>query len=222
MLLNLNHLQLSTQTAQSMIFVALLLAHVQAVLIPVWIASRIYIRQAKLRIIFPDGGISLLRFGFICFSVAALAEIMDHTETSWIYINRLSGWNGFFYAALSGGLASLTAAVTEKKQLRIFIYLIVFAVIATYSFLGKGAAIALQFSLTIIFLAQWWKYFHDPLLWIYPSCGIIPTTLFGVLLSATGDQIWHVLIGPAGSTSLIVLRFILIRAERRIASRPDA
>ena len=110
---------------ETLFFVLLLLAHIQAVLIPAWIARRIKIRQSKLRIVLPDGGISLLRFGFACFSIAALAEMLDHTETSWIYINRISGWNGLFYAGLAGGLASLTAAVTENKKLRILLYVIV-------------------------------------------------------------------------------------------------
>ena len=101
-----------------MILVVLLVAHVQAVLIPAWIASRISIRKSTLRSALPDGGIPLLLLGFACFSIAAFAEMLDHTETSWIYVNRLSGWNGLFYAGLAGGLASLAASVTANKTLR--------------------------------------------------------------------------------------------------------
>ena len=203
-----------------MFFVVLLLAHAQAVLIPAWIANRINIRHSKLRIILPEGGISLLRFGFICFSIAALAEMLDHTETSWIYINRISGCNGLFYAGLAGGLASLTAAVTENKKLRIFLYLIVIAGITAYSSFGKSVIISLQSIITVIFLAQWWKRFHDPLLWVYPICGVMLTTVFGGMLSASGDQIWHVFIGPAGSISLITIWILLNRAlsKKRLAN----
>ena len=200
---------------ETLFFALLLLAHIQAVLIPAWIAHRINIRQPKRRIVLPDGGISLLRFGFTCFSIAALAEMLDHTETSWIYINRISGWNGLFYAGLSGGLASLTAAVTKNKTLRILLYLIVIAGITAYSSLGKGVTISLQSIITVIFLAQWWKRFHDPLLWVYPICGVVLTTVFGGMLSASGDQIWHVFIGPAGSISLMTIWILLNRAKSK-------
>ena len=198
-----------------MFFVVLLLAHLQAVLIPAWIASRISSRKSTLRAVLPNGGISLLLIGFICFSMAAFAEMLDHTETNWIYINRLSGWNGLFYAGLAGGLASLTASVTANKTLRVLLYALVIAGIAAYPLLGKGITISLQSIITIIFLAQWWSRFHDPLLWIYPICGVVLTTVFGGMLSASGDQIWHVFIGPVGSISLVTLWIILNRADRK-------
>jgi len=157
----------------------------------------------------------LLLIGFTCFSMAAFAEMLDHTETNWIYINRLSGWNGLFYAGLAGGLASLTASVTANKTLRVLLYALVIAGIAAYPLLGKGITISLQSIITIIFLAQWWNRFHDPLLWIYPICGVVLTTVFGGMLSASGDQIWHVFIGPVGSISLVTLWVILNRTDRK-------
>ena len=193
-------------------FIALLLAHLQAVLIPAWIAYRITSRRSKFRLVLPDGGVSLLRFGFICFSVAALSETVDHSGTDWIYVNHLSGWNGLFYAALAAGLASMTSAVTEKKKFRILFYLMVVVGAFAYLLLGKGVTISIQSILTIVFLVQWWKRFRDPLLWIYPLCGVVLTAIFGAMLTSSGDQLWHLFIGPAGSIGLIVLLMILNRA----------
>ena len=201
-----------------MFFVVLLLAHIQAVIIPAWIASRVGARNSRLRDVLPNGGISFLLLGFTCFSIAAFAEMLDHTETSWVYINRLSGWNGLFYAGLAGGLASLAASVTANKSLRVLLYIIVAAGIIAYPLLGKGVTISLQSIITIIFLAQWWKRFRDPLLWVYPICGVVLTTVFGGMLSASGDQIWHVFIGPAGSISLITLWILLNRAKSKQSS----
>ena len=198
-----------------MFFVVLLLAHVQAILIPAWIAHRINIRHSELGDILAEGGISILRFGFICFGIAAFAEMLDHTETSWIYINRISGWNGLFYAGLAGGLASLTAAVTENKKLRILIYVIVVISISAYLAFGKGVTISLQSIITALFLAQWWKRFHDPLLLVYPICGVVLTTFFGGMLSTSGNQIWHIFIGPSGSISLITIWMILNRSKSK-------
>ena len=193
-------------------FIALLLAHLQAVLIPAYIATRISSRKSRFRLVLPDGGISFLRFGFICFSLAAFSETVDHSGTDWIYVNHLSGWNGLFYAALAAGLASMTSAVTEKKQLRILFYFMVVAGIFAYLSLGKGVTIFIQSILTIVFLVQWWKRFRDPLLWIYPLFGVVLTAIFGAMLTRSGDQLWHLFIGPAGSIGLIVLWAILNRA----------
>ena len=154
----------------------------------------------------------MLRFGFICFSVAALSETVDHSGTDWIYVNHLSGWNGLFYAALAAGLASMTSAVTEKNQFRILFYFMVVAGVFAYLSLGKGVTILIQSILTIVFLVQWWKRFRDPLLWVYPLCGVVLTAIFGAMLTSSGDQLWHLFIGPAGSIGLIVLWVILNRA----------
>lgn len=193
-------------------FIALLLAHLQAVLIPAYIAAQLTSRKSKFRLVLPDGGVSLLRCGFICFSVAALSETVDHSGTDWIYVNHLSGWNGLFYAALAAGLASMTSAVTEKQQFRFLFYLMVVAGVFAYLPLGKGVTISIQSILTIVFLVQWWKRFRDPLLWVYPLCGVVLTAIFGAMLTSSGDQLWHLFIGPAGSIGLIVLWVILNRA----------
>ena len=195
-------------------FVVLLLAHAQAVLIPAWIACYIKTRNSKFYLIFPNGNISLLRFGFVCFSIASLAETIDHTNTKWIYINQLSIWNGLFYASLSTGLACLTSATTKRKAIRILVSLLVIAGIVSYRIFGKELTISFQFILTIIFLAQWWNKYQDQLLWLYPLFGICLTTTFGVILSVSGDQIWHVFIGPAGSLSVIILWMTLKRFEK--------
>ena len=81
-----------------------------------------------------------------------------------------------------------------------------------YMLLGKGVTISVQSILTIVFLVQWWKRFRDPLLWVYPLSGVVLTAIFGAMLTSSGDQIWHLFIGPAGSIGLIVLWIILNRA----------
>jgi hypothetical protein len=66
----------------------------------------------------------------------------------------------------------------------------------------------------LVMLRLWWRSFHDPLLWLYPLFTVGLTTLFGALLNASGDQLWHLFIGPAGSLSLLVLHAILRRAAQ--------
>ena len=62
-------------------------------------------------------------------------------------------------------------------------------------------------------LHLWWRTFHDRRLWLDPQVTGGLTTTFGALLNSSGDQIWHLFIGPAGSISLLVLWGILRRAE---------
>ena len=192
----------------------LVVAHLQAVAVAAtlaWAASR---RLPHLGARLAPGAIPLLSAGFACFSLAALAETLDHTTTRWLYVNHTSSWNGLFFSALAAGIALLAAAVSTNRGLRALLLALVLAGAAGYAAFGKGAAIASQSLLLLVMLRLWWRSFHDPLLWLYPLFTVGLTTLFGALLNASGDQLWHLFIGPAGSLSLLVLHAILRRAAQ--------
>ena len=55
---------------------ALVVVHLQAVLVPLWVAVRCRVWR--------------LKSGFVCFSLASLAEMVDHTTTDWVYVNHNS------------------------------------------------------------------------------------------------------------------------------------
>jgi hypothetical protein len=187
--------------------VLLVLAHLQAVAV----AWGLALATARQR---PAGGRGCLVLGFAAFGLAALAETLDHTTTRWLYVNHSSGWNGLFFSALAAGIALLAAAVSPNPGLRALLLALVLAGAAGYAAFGKGAAIASQSLLLLVMLRLWWRSFHDPLLWLYPLFTVGLTTLFGALLNASGDQLWHLFIGPAGSLSLLVLHAILRRAAQ--------
>ena len=94
--------------------VALVAVHLQAVLVPLWVAM--HCRGWW------------LKSGFVCFSLASLAEMVDHTTTDWVYVNHNSFFNGVFYGALATGLALLTAAVSRSRSWRLTLLLITMAV----------------------------------------------------------------------------------------------
>ena len=187
--------------------VLLVLAHLQAVAV----AWGLALAAARQR---PAIGRGCLVLGFAAFGLAALAETLDHTTTRWLYVNHTSGWNGLFFSALAAGIGLLAAAVSTNRSLRALLLALVLAGAAGYAAFGKGAAIASQSLLLVVMLHLWWRSFHDPLLWLYPLFTVGLTTLFGVLLNASGDQLWHLFIGPAGSLSLLVLHAILRRAAQ--------
>ena len=69
-----------------LVALALVVVHLQAVLVPLWVAMRC------------RGW--YLKSGFIYFSLA-LAEMVDQTTTDLVYVNHNSFFNGVFYGALS-------------------------------------------------------------------------------------------------------------------------
>ena len=108
---------------------ALVVVHLQAVLIPLWVAMRC------------RGW--WLKSGFVCFSLASLAEMVDHTNTDWLYVNHNSFFNGVCYGALATGLALLTAAVSPSRSLRLMLLLLTIAALVAYPLAGKSIAIGL-------------------------------------------------------------------------------
>ena len=173
--------------------------HLQAVLVPLCMATRCRGWWFK--------------SGFACFSMASLAEMVDHTTTDWVYVNHNSLFNGVFYGALATGLALLTAAVSRSHIWRLTLLLITMAALAAYPLTGKSVAISLQSLLLILMLSQWWRNFADPRLWLYVLFGVVLTTGLGILLVGSGDPIWHLFIGPCGSLSVISLGWVLRRSS---------
>ena len=191
----------------------LVVAHLQAVAVAAamaWAASR---RLPHLGARLAPGAIPLLATGFACFSLAALAETLDHTTTRWLYVNHTSDWNGLFFTGLAAGIALLAAALAPSRRWRAVLLALVPLSAGGYALAGKGPAIAVQTLALLAMLHLWWRTFHDRRLWLYPLFTVGLTTTFGALLNSSGDQIWHLFIGPAGSISLLVLWGIQRRAE---------
>ena len=66
---------------------ALVVVHLQAVLVPLWVAMRC------------RGW--WLKSGYVYFSLASLAEMIDQTTTDLVYVNHNNFFNGVFYGALA-------------------------------------------------------------------------------------------------------------------------
>jgi hypothetical protein len=192
----------------------LVLAHLQAIGVAWALGLACALTLPRLQARLPAAGGGCLVLAFAVFGLAALAETIDHTTTRWLYVNHTSPWNALFFSSLAVGIALLAAALSANRSLRAVLLALVLAGAAGYPALGKGAAIATQTLLLLLMLRIWWRTFRDPLLWLYPLLTVGLTTLFGALLNASGDQLWHLFIGPAGSLSLLVLWILLRRAER--------
>ena len=192
-----------------MFFMILFLAHFQAVIIPLFfgIKSINKFKNIKNNLLIP--------FGFTFLGLASLFEIIDHTQTDWIYIDHSSIYNWLFYSFLSLGLTSLSISVIKKKFTICINLFLSFCSIVSYLLIDKTIALLFQIIISIFLIINWQRFFKDWIFIFYPIFGIIFTTFFGTNLAVSNNQIWHIFIGPSGTVSVITFYFVLIRHERR-------
>ena len=191
-----------------MFFSILLIAHFQAVVIP-FIFGINSINQFK-----NIKNYSLIPFGFIFFGLASMFEMLDHTQTYWIYVNHSSFLNWLFYSFLSLGLTFLSISVLKNKLILTTNICISFCSIISYFLFDKTITILFQMILSIFLIINWQKFFKDWLFFLYPIFGIFFTTFFGTNLSTSGDQFCHIFIGPSGTISVLTFYLVLKRSYK--------
>jgi len=190
-------------------FLVLFLAHFQAVIIPIILGIRSVNKFKKIR------NNSLIPIGFIFFGLASMFEMIDHTQTSWIYVDHSSIFNWLFYSFLSLGLTSLSISVTKNKFTNRINFFLSFCSILSYLLINKTVALLFQVLISLLLIINWQRIFKDWIFILYPIFGIIFTTFFGNNLSISSNQIWHIFIGPSGTISVITFYLVLIRSEKR-------
>jgi len=191
-------------------FSILFLAHLQAAIIPIVLGIK-SINKFK---IFSQN--KLIPFGFIFLGLASISEMIDHTQTSWIYVDHSSFFNWLFYAFLSLGLTLLSISVIKNKFIQTTNIVISFFSITSYFLFDKSISLFFQAILSIFLIINWQRIFKDWLFTLYPIFGIILTTFFGTNLSLSGNQFWHILIGPSGTISVITFYLVLKRSCQKI------
>ena len=192
-----------------MFFSILFLAHFQAVIIPILLGIKSLNKFKNI----PNN--SLIPGGFILLGLGALFEMIDHTKTDWIYIDHSSIYNWLFYSFLSLGLTCLSISVIKNKFIQTTNFLISLFSIISYFLFDKNIALLFQVMVSIFLIINWQRFFKDWLFILYPTFGIFFTTFFGTNLSISGDQFWHVLIGPSGTISVLTFYLVLKRSEKK-------
>ncbi len=191
-----------------MFFSILLLAHVQAVIIPILLGIR---SINKFKHISKN---KFIPIGFISLGLASFSEMLDHTKTSWIYIDHSSIFNWLFYSFLSLGLTCLSISVIKNKFIQSTNFCISLCSIISYFLFAKTISILLQVIISIFLIINWQRVFKDWFFILYPIFGIFLTTFFGTRLSISGNQFWHVLIGPSGTISVLTFYLVLKRSDK--------
>ena len=187
----------------------IVLAHLQAIIIPIFTGIKSinkfnYIKNAK-----------LISWGFVSLGLASMFEMIDHTQTEWIYIDHSSLFNWLFYSFLSIGLTFLSISVIENKNLILTNLLTCILAISFYWIFGKSLTLVFQVLISIFLIINWQKKFKDWIFIAYPIFGIFLTTFLGIKLSLSANQIWHIFIGPSGTISVLAFYFVLKRSRKR-------
>ena len=192
-----------------MFFFLLFLAHLQAVITPIVFGVKSINKFKNLKNYF------LIPFGFVFIGLASMFEMIDHIKTDWIYVDHSSIFNWLFYSFLALGFTSLTISVVKNKILIRTNILLCFSSILSYLLIDKDIALSFQVIISILLIVSWQRIFKDWLLIAYPIFGIIFTTFFGTNLSITGNQIWHIFIGPSGTISVLTFYLVLKRSKKK-------
>ena len=192
-----------------MFFIILFLAHIQAAAVPIVLGIKSFNKFKHIK------KKKIIHFGFIFLGRASIFEMIDHIQTSWIYVDHSSLFNWLFYSFLSLGLTCLSISVVKNKFVRITNICISFCSIISYFLFDKTIALFFQVVISIFLIINWQRIFKDRLFILYPIFCIVFTTFFGTNLSISGDQFWHILIGPSGTVSVLVFYLILERSNNK-------
>ncbi len=192
-----------------MFFPILLLAHIQAAVIPIILGIKSTNKFKHLN------KTKLIPIGFIFLGLASISEMIDHTQTFWIYVDHSSFFNWLFYSFLSLGLTCLSISVIKNKFFQATNFCISLCSIISYFLFDKKITLLFQVIISIFLIINWQRIFKDWLFILYPIFGIFFTTFFGTKLSISGDQFWHVLIGPSGTISVLTFYLVLKRSDKK-------
>ena len=187
----------------------IVLAHLQAILIPIFIGI---ISINKLNHI---KNLKLISWGFVSLGLASMFEMIDHTQTEWIYIDHSSLLNWLFYSFLSIGLTFLSISTIKNKYLILTNLLTCILAIVSYWIFGKSLTLVFQVLISIFLIINWQRKFKDWIFIAYPIFGIFLTTILGIKLSLSANQIWHIFIGPSGTLSVLTFYLVLKRSRKR-------
>ncbi|MEL6603329.1 MAG: hypothetical protein AAFP20_08925 [Cyanobacteria bacterium J06614_10] len=189
--------------------VAIALAHFSVyvvVAISIWIFSQrsdFYRQQVKLR------SLPSIYWGYVCFAIATSYEVAEHINDQWIYVSQISGLNNLFYSFIVFGLGFIALGLKKDRLLDI---LLVASMVATPLLYGlndsKSTMQLSQLITAAIFIYKWYAVMKDWRVFLYLLFSNVFALGFGIALIATGNQVYHLFIGPLSAIALLILGYI--------------
>ena len=169
-----------------MFFSILILVHFLAALIPIILGFKSFNKFEHIN------NNKIIPFGIIFLGLASVCEMIDHSKTSWIYVDHSSLFNWLFYSFLSLGLTFLSISITKNTIVKTSNLCITICSIISYFLFDKTITLFFQAIISVFLIINWHRIFKDWILILYPIFGTICTTFFGTNLSNSGEQFWHI------------------------------
>lgn len=188
---------------------AIIAAHASAYVVAainIWIFathSQFYSSTVKVR------SLPLIYWGFASFPVAASYEIAEHMGDDWIYVSQISGLNHLFYVFIVTGISLIAMGLKKSWWSDLVLIASIVAVAITYGINDSKTYIqAPQLIATAIFIYHWYITMRDWRVFLYPVFSNILALGAGIALIVTGQQFWHIFIGPLSAIALLILGYI--------------
>ena len=176
------------------------------VAISIWIfaeRSEFYRHTVKVR------SLPAIYWGYACFAIATSYEVAEHMGDDWIYFSRISGLNNLFYSFIVFGLGFIALGLKKNKLLDVLLIASMVATPLLYGLNDSKSALQIpQLITAAIFVYKWYAVMKDWRVFLYLFFSNVLALGFGIALIATGNQIYHLFIGPASAIALLILGYV--------------
>ncbi|MEL6939999.1 MAG: hypothetical protein AAFO84_12475 [Cyanobacteria bacterium J06598_1] len=160
--------------------------------------------------------------GYVCFAIATSYEVAEHMNDDWFYISQISGLNNLFYSFLVFGLGLVALGLKKNTLLDFLLIACMVATPILYGVNDSKTAIQLPQLLTAaIFVYKWYVVMKDWRVFLYLLFSNVVGLGFGIALIATGNQVFHLFIGPAGGAALLILGYVAWTQPQRYSQRSE-
>ena len=188
---------------------AIIMAHAlvyPVVALSIWVFahhSEFYRQVIRLR------SLSFIYWGYACLAIAASYEIAEHISDHWIYVSQISSLNQLFYSFINLGLGLIALGLKKSKWIDVFLIASLAAVPALYGVNDSKSLMQMAQMVTAgIFVWKWFDVMGDKRVFLYFLLSNIVAVGFGIALISTGNQAFHLFVGPASAAGLLILTLI--------------
>lgn len=165
--------------------------------------SEFYTQTLKLR------SLPFIYWGYGCFAIATSYEIAEHIGDQWLYVSRLSELNNLFYSFLVFGLGLIALGLKKNRLVDSLLLACMVATPFLYGLNGGKSALQLpQLIVAIVFVYRWYVVMRDWRVFLYLLFSNGLALGFGIALIATGNQVFHLFIGPSSAIALLILGYV--------------
>ena len=148
-------------------------------------------------------------WGYACLAIASSYEVAEHIGDRWIYMSQISSLNQLFYSFINVGLGLIALGLKKNRWVDLLLIASLVLVPLLYGVNdSKSLMQVAQLVTSVIFVYKWYAVMRDwrVLLYLLFSNGL--AVAFGVALIVTGNQLFHVFIGPLSAIGLLVLAYL--------------